>query len=1044
MKKLFCILFIMLPFILEAQKPEWQDHQVLNVNTNKSHTTMMIYANKAQALTNNKPASPYYRLLNGQWKFKWVSKPAERLTDFYEKKYEDTKWEFTPVPSNWQIEGYGYPIYTNIKYPFDISEQKVPMDFNPVGYYKHQFTVPENWNGRRVLITFDGVESAFYLWINGKKVGYAQGSRTPVEFDITDYLQEGQNTLAAEVFRWSIGSYLEDQDFWRLSGIYRDVYLWSPANVHIRDFWAVTDLDDQYKNANLKINTEILAFDKTKKCQLKAELIDKNEQTVKTITKDVKIKKGAAQIEINELIETPQLWTSETPYLYTLLLSLVDAQGNIIEIVPKKIGFREVEIKDSQFYVNGQKVLLKGVNRHDHSAENGHYVSVGEMVKDIKLMKKLNLNAVRTSHYPNVEAWYRLCDQYGLYVISEGNIETHEFKNNKENKLTNDPEWKEIHLDRVKRMIYAHRNHPSIVIWSFGNESGDGPNAKAVYEWAKTTDPTRPFHNEGSTSGHGNWDAADVYSQMYTLPDDCQKLINERKDKPFMLCEYTHAMGNSNGGLKEYWDMIYQDNTFFGAFVWDWMDQGIKLSVPQKYRATSHKDHFFAYGGWWEKERGVHTSGNFCMNGMIGADYKPHPGAYAIKYMYQPVKIEAIDAKAGKFKITNRYHFLNLNEKMRGEWELKENGRVIMSGIMPELNIAPQATKEITINLPEEAFKKNTEYFIDLNFKATKQTCWANVGHEIAYEQFRLTPAPEVKVENTYPTAPKLTEKGNDLVITGENFSLSFDKTTGTFKNYVFNQQELIKTGPVPDFWRAMTDNDRAVCQKGWNRNHNDSLHQMETAGTWNVSKVTGETKNNAVYIKVTADLPDVPAVIFMNYQVYGNGEILVSMEYKPDNSHIKNLLRIGTELIIPESYANIDWYGRAGETYVDRNFEKMGIYNSTVDDIWTDYSRPQENGNKTNVRWVRFYDNNNYGIKVIGMPELSVGAKYYSKNDMQNAKYSFELKKTGKIFVNLDLKQAGVGGDNTWSLTAQAREPYRIPNSEYKYSYLIKPISFK
>jgi beta-galactosidase len=581
-------------------------------------------------------------ILNGQWRFKWSKNPAERPVAFYESSFSDKNWDLIPVPSNWEMEGYGIPIYTNVEYPFEKESLEAPKQWNPVGSYRHVFEVPKDWSSREVYINFDGVQSAFYLWINGKKVGYSQGSRTPGEFNITKYLKDGENQLAVEAYRWSDASYLEDQDFWRLSGIFRDVYLWSTPKTHIRDFNVTASLDDSYNNGLFKVEGEIMSKSKGN-VELTYELVDQNGKLISTYSEKINVVKGSVSFNTEQqVIKDIQSWNAETPHLYNLLITLKDQNGQVLECIPQKVGFRKVEIKNGNILINGRAVLFKGVNRHEHHPERGHYVTHKDMMKDIILMKQNNINAVRTCHYPNTPEWYDLCDEYGIYLIDEGNIETHGFGNKGDNRLTCSPDWQQAYLDRVQRMVYRDRNHASVVIWSMGNESGDGINAKVCHEWVNKTDPSRPYLYEGTTRKGGR-DYADVYSRMYATPEECAKIIKDYPQMPFVLCEYTHAMGNSNGNLKEYWDLVYADNNFQGGFVWDWMDQGLKQPVPEKYKATSIKDYFYAYGGNWENPRGIHHDGNFCMNGLLASDWAPHPGLNTVKYFYRNIHVEAID-----------------------------------------------------------------------------------------------------------------------------------------------------------------------------------------------------------------------------------------------------------------------------------------------------------------------------------------------------------------------------------------------------------------
>lgn len=1046
MKNFFLLLIGLMSFAHFASSsiPEWQDKSVNQVNAEAPRVTMMVFPDKETAKPGRRDLSPYHKLLNGNWRFHHVEKPADRPRDFFQTNYDDSNWDFITVPSNWQKHGYDYPIYTNIKYPFPIDEQKVPEDFNPVGSYRHTFTVPDSWDSRRTFITFEGVNAGFYLWVNGQKVGYSQGSRTPAEFDITDYLVDGENLLAAEVFRYTIGSYLEDQDFWRISGIFRDVYLWSTPTIHVRDFHYTTTFDNQYQDATLKVDVEVKGYNTAGNVTVELALYDPDGRLVYEENKNASVDHNSHLLTFDQIIREPLQWSAEKPHLYKMYITL-KSDYQILEVIPANVGFRQIESIGGKLLVNGKEVKLKGVNRHDHSAEGWHYVTMEEMVRDIQLMKQSNMNAVRSAHYPNVPLFYHLCDVYGLYVIAEGNIETHEFGNDKNNALMNDPSWLDLHKDRVKRMVKTHRNHASIIIWSIGNESGDGPNGKAIFEWTTAFDPTRLFHNEGSTS-QGNFDAANMYSRMYPLPDETREYMETYNDMPFILCEFSHAMGNSNGGLLEYLEILYEDNNLIGLFIWDWMDQGLKLPVPERYRKTAQKPYFFAYGGWWEEERGVYHDGNFCMNGLLAADQTPFPKFRAVQYAYRNIVAEPVNLSKGTFAITNRYDFTNLKELVKGTWHLKEDGIIILQGSLPVLDVAPGSTEIIEINLPDIAYLQDKEYHLDLNFTTAKDTPWAKKGHQLTWEQFELRGSfvPAELASSNQPVA--FSNTGDEINVFGKNFELSVDKHKGVINKYVFAGQTLISEGPVPDFTRAATDNDRAVSVKGPRR---DNRRWSEGTYKWfqdclgeQVNSVSAQMQGIDVMITIERMYDSIPAKHTMIYVINGLGEIEVSSTYEPINSETPTMVRMGTGLQIPASFYRVKTFAREGETHVDRNFEPLSHYETTVDDLWIDYSRPQENGNISDVRHIAFTNDNGFGLSVSGGELLNASARYYSHKEMQEAAYSFELVRGDNIFVNIDHKVMGVGGDNTWSITAQPRPPYRITNQEYHYKYVISPFA--
>lgn len=1041
--RLVCIIIFELLFIVTgfAQKePDWNNVNVIQINREKPHTTMMVYEDTAIALTDNKEQSAYFKSLNGNWKFNCSINPAQRPENFYNDGFDDSKWKTIPVPSNWELQGHGIPIYTNVIYPFDKANVEAPVQWNPVGSYRQKFTIPDNWDNREVYIHFDGVESAFYLWINGKQVGYSQGSRTPAEFNITKYLRKSENQIAVEVYRWSDGSYLEDQDFWRLSGIYRDVYLWSTPKSHIRDFKITSTLDSSLQNGVFEVEGEIISTS-VMKLTVEYILTNHNNEMVLQGKIDVAAIKGIANFNTgNKDIEDVTQWNAESPYLYTLLFILKDEKGEVFEIIPQKVGFRKIDIHDGNIYINGRVVLFKGVNRHEHHPERGHYITTDDMMKDIVLMKQHNINAVRTSHYPNSPDWYKLCDKYGIYLIDEGNIESHEFGNDYDNKLTNSPDWTLAYLDRVQRMVYRDRNHPSVVIWSMGNESGDGLNAEAIYNWVKQTDPSRPFHNEGARRVESF--NADIVSRMYATPEECAGIIKDLSKYPFLLCEYSHAMANSNGNLKEYWDMIYADNNFQGAFIWDWMNQGIKQPVPDEYKKNSEKDYFFAYGGWWENARGLHTDADFCMNGLLGADRNPHPGLHAVKYFYRYVHVKEVDIKTFTFEIKNWYDFTNLKDVVNGFWEITENGVPIKKGNINDLNIPARSKKEIKLHIPDFNRVQGSEYFITFSFKTKDYTYHSPAGFELAWDQFRL-PVETNKTLSAIATTepPKLLYLNNIVRISGDNFAVMFDKNTGQLEKYYVGDELVIKNGPQPDFWRALTSNDRGGIPHNINKDE-PSIHIWQNANTWLIDQFDVKTVDNHVKIEVVGILPLVKAQYTQTYKIYSNGIIDIECQYKAGNIKLPILPRQGTEMILTPAYENIEWYGPGNlPTYIDRNVEKVGIYKATVNELWVDYARPQENGYHTGTRWVKLTNDNNIGILIEGAPLFGFGASNYSKSDIMNSDYSFELVKSKSIFLNIDLKQMGVGGTTSWTKVAFPREKYQIKNEDYSFSYRIIPV---
>lgn len=1015
-------------------QPGWQDLDIIQINAQKPHATMMTYPNEQAALAMDRTQSPWFKLLSGDWKFRWDKSVDDRPADFFKTQFDDSDWDTIPVPSNWQMHGYGTPIYATQNYGFKKDAPNIAPKTNPVGSYRREFELPKDWQKRKTLIHFEGVNSCFYLWVNGKKVGYSEGSRTPAEFDISDYVRPGTNQIAVQVYRWCDGSYLEDQDFWRLAGIFRDVYLWSVDDAHVRDFEIDATLVNDFKDGRLKVQTDIVGADRAK-----FELLDASGD---------RVCEGWAEHQKPLVLEVPNVksWSAERPNLYTALLTL-EKDGKTIEVIPTRVGFRTVEIRGNVFYVNGVKLKFKGVNRHETHPDTGQFIDLDSMIRDIKLFKENNINAVRTCHYPDVPRWYELCDQYGIWVMDEANIETHGYGNNPNNKLANDPAWQEAHVDRVRRMAVRDKNHPSIIVWSLGNEAGIGPNFDACYEYLRANHPERPVHYEGEK--RKDFPASDFNSRMYAN----QNWGRKSGDKPNVLCEYTHAMGNSNGNLAEYWDgTIYPNDHHSGGFVWDWMDQGIRVAVPKSHQANVGlgpvKTDFFAYGGWFEEPVGMESAGNFCMNGLVASDWTPHPGLFAIKHVYRNIHVSPIDLGKGQLQIKSWFDTVNARDVLKGDWIIEANGREIASGQVPTLDVPARGETQIQLDLPQIEPKPGTEYFLTLRFTATESySPLVEAGHELSFAQFKLPiKSPEIKTPDEtatktpakQPASLTMQEGEGTVSIRGENFKASFDTNAGALSSYAVNDQEIIKRGPSLDLWRAYTDNDKKPINVGtYKAVWRDAVKSQKLVD----SKVF-RLSDDAVQLAFDFLLPKVNSVYRVVYTVNANGQIQVDVGVKLGAKQSQKFPhRIGTEWLVDKNFFNMQWYGRGpNPTYVDRNFERIGLFGGTVDEQWVDYSRPQENGNKTDVRWVSLTDEAGNGLLVsaAGQP-LSIGAKHYSTETIESSKYSFQMQRSPDIFFNVDLIQMGVGGNNSWGATALRK--YLLREKNYQYSYQLRPM---
>ncbi len=785
---------------------DWENPKVFGINKEPDAATLMPYATRDAALAGNRMASSYCKLLNGSWRFDYYANPASVVGGFEATDYDDSGWDDIPVPSNWQMMGdvlhgkpkYDVPHYTNVTYPFPIDRLPgVPEDDNPVGLYRTTFTVPEDWNAdqnnRQIFITFDGVDSAFYLWVNGKQVGYSQDSRGPAVFNLTDYLVPGENVLAAQVYRWSDASYLEDQDFWRLSGIYRDVYLWAAPTLHVRDFFVQTDLDVDYVDATLKVAVKVRNYGGAAAGgTVKLELLDMQGETVfAPLSADVSAA-GGEEVELSFVqdVADPAKWSDEFPNLYSLVVSLADGD-HVTEYESARVGFRKVELIDGAICLNGVALEIKGVNRHEHDPDHGHTVSEANMVRDILIMKRYNFNAVRTSHYPSVPRWYELCDEYGILVCDEANIETHGVWD----KLTKDPLWKEAFVDRAVRLVERDKNHPSVIYWSLGNESGFGPNHEAMAEWIRANDPTRPIHYHPAEDDP----CVDILGPMYPTVQRIIDMATNGDNRPIIMCEYAHAMGNSNGNMVEYWEAVRNHRRLQGGFIWEWADHGIR-------RETEDGLEWMAYGGDFGD---TPNDGNFVADGLVSPDRDPHPGMWELKKVQEPVAVEAVDALAGLVKVTNRYHFADLSH-LAITWSLLADGVTIQSGDLPALDIAPGESAHITVPFAKPALTPGAEYQLNLSFSLAQDMAWADAGHEVAWAQLAIpfdVPAVEATPVDALP-ALSLTETGSDIRVASDGFTVRFDAEAGRISSFQSGGQELVAAGPTLNLWRAITDND--------------------------------------------------------------------------------------------------------------------------------------------------------------------------------------------------------------------------------------------
>jgi len=1022
---------------------DWENHHVLQKNRQPARAYFFSYPDQERALTYERQNSPWFKLLNGVWKFHYYPSPYEAPADFFKEDFDVEDWDDLQVPSNWQLHGYGHPHYTNVIYPFPVDPPRVPSE-NPTGSYRREFYISEDWLKRRTFLRFEGVDSAFHVWVNGHEVGYSQVSRMPSEFDITEFIRPGKNVLAVRVYQWSDGSYLEDQDMWWLSGIFRDVYLLSRPHVRIADFFVKTQLDKQYKDGILSVETTLINDSEQviEGYKLEARLLDKAKNDIEDAEMSTSVSCGAGRkvdLKLELSIDNPEKWSAENPYLYNLLLTLRDNNGQVVETVPCRIGFRTIELKDGNFLVNGVPIMLKGVNRHDHHPELGRAVPLEFMKKDVLLMKQHNINAVRTSHYPNDPRFLDLCDEYGLYVIDEADLECHGFAVvNRWEQLSNDPDWEEAYVERMVRMVERDKNHPSVIMWSLGNESGFGCNHIAMGKWAKQRDPGRLLHYEGETrlcfhGENGGAKVADVYSTMYTSVEEMIEVGSRTDlDKPHIMCEYAHAMGNGPGGLKEYWEAFYKHKRLQGGFVWEWIDHGI-------LQKTEDGREYYAYGGDFNDHP---NDGNFVVDGLIFPNRKPSPGLIEYKKIIEPVKVEEVDLKGGKVRIINRYDFIDLSH-LQMAWNVMADGKVLQSGTMPTEHIEPGESKVTTIpySMPDRPMA-GTDYWLNIRFILAFDQPWAKQGHEVAWAQFKLPvgiPAVKPISVNSMPSL-EWQDKGNVLEIIGSDFELKFDKIKGTIKSWTYNGASLISKGPKLNFWHAPTDNDMKMVDE-WKK---FGLHWLQHR----VDQVEWQVLNDNKMIVIQVKSRIAPPVLNWGidakytYKVYGSGDIVLEVEGMPKGDKLPDMLpRIGLQLEIPGKLDRVTWYGRGpGESYPDsKEANAFGVYAAGVDELYTPYVYPQENGNRSDTKWVALADITGIGLLAAGMPELNFSAHRFTTEDLANAKHTCDLIPRKEITLNLDYKHNGLG---TASCGPKQLPQYQLHPEEFSFAIRLKPFN--
>ena len=1050
MKKLtFITCLVLLPLALQAQEDRYDqltNPKLTSINKEAPRSTFTSYATEEDAIVNDRTNGASRLSLNGKWKFNYVENFADRPTDFMNVRTEVNRWPDINVPGNWELQGFGTPIYVNQPYEFCSKGYEpywdkpnppyVPKDWNPTGTYRRDFVVGNDWDGKEIFLSADGVRGAAFYYMNGKFVGMSKDAKTPARFNVTAMVKKGKNMIAIQVHRFSDANYLECQDFWRISGIERDIYLYATPKIHIADFKVETPLDPYYKDGILQLKVKL-----TNESDIKSPYVvsyrlldDQDQQVTQSSTR---VEGDQNEVEFTKkTLRGVKHWTAETPNLYTLVISLKRTNGEVIEATSCKVGFRTIEIKDKQLLVNGVPILVKGVNVHEHNEYTGHYVPEDLMIKDFELWKKYNVNTVRTCHYPQQERFYELCDQYGMYVIDEANIESHGmgYNLNVGGTLGNNPLFMNAHLDRTMNMYERDKNHPSVIIWSLGNEAGFGPNFEACYRWIKNEDSSRAVQYE---QAHGN-EFTDIDCPMYADYKHMEK-YGQRTDakKPLIQCEYAHAMGNSQGGFKEYWDLIRKYPNLQGGFIWDFVDQSVRWKGKDGVT-------IYAYGGDFNRYDG--SDKNFCDNGLISPDRVPNPHMYEVGYYYQNIWTTPADLKNGEVNVYNENFFRDLSAYYL-DWQLLANGKVIRTGRVEDLNVAPQQTAKVKLNIGKTCECK--EWLLNVTYRLKNREGLLPAGYAVAKDQLVLNPykAPamdlkNVEVVNIPTVAPQIQE--NDwryLIINGDNFRLEFNKHTGYLNRYNVAGTELMNEDAelAPNFWRAPTDNDfGAGLQQKFAAWKNPGLKL--TSFKW-------ETVDNQTVVRAEYEMKNVSAKLDLTYVINNKGAVKVTQKMTADpQAKVSHMFRFGMQMQMPKTFETVEYYGRGPvENYSDRNHcTDLGLYRQSVDEQFYSYIRPQETGTKTDIRWWKQLNDAGRGLQIVADAPFSASALHYTIESLDDGwdkaqNHSPEVKEANLTNLCIDKAQMGLGCVNSWG--AWPLPQYQLPYGDYEFTFILTPV---
>ncbi|MCC8118858.1 MAG: DUF4981 domain-containing protein [Bacteroidales bacterium] len=1009
MKKIF-LMALALPLLSAAKAPEWQDANVNQVNRLPMHTTW---------------EQPNRISLHGDWKFNWVADADQRPTNFYEVGLDDSTWDIMPIPGNWELNGFGDPIYVNVGYPWrehaENTPGTVPTKDNHVGSYRRTITIPADWAGKQVIVHLGSVTSNVYMYVNGKFAGYSEDSKLEPEFDITPYIKPGQdNLIAFQVFRWCDGTYLEDQDFFRLSGFARDNYLYArDKKTHIEDIRVIGDLTNDYRDGELSVNVDLKG-----NATVDLSLTDAAGKQIASAQL-----KGSGNLSTVMNIDNPAKWTAETPNLYKLTATVVK-DGKTIEEAAVNVGFRKIEIKNAQLLINGQPVLIKGADRHELDPDGGYVVSRERMIEDIKRMKELNINAVRTCHYPDDALWYDLCDEYGIYVTAEANVESHGM-GYKEETLAKNPLYHKAHLERNERNVARNFNHPSIIVWSLGNEAGYGPNFADAYELVKSMDSTRPVQYERAIWEDG---LTDIECPMYRDYDTCIKYCEDNtKTKPLIQCEYAHAMGNSEGGFKEYWDLIRKYPKYQGGYIWDFVDQSVRWKNAEGQEIWGYAGDFNDYDSMFDR--------NFCDNGLISPDRVPNPHAYEVARVHQNIWSE-YDPATGVLKIFNENFFRNL-DYVSLDWTLLHNGKAVRTGSVKDIEVGPQQTKNVKLEIGDTSAPGF--WHLNVEYKLKEAEPLLEAGHVVAKQQFELAKGHVCSGSENCPMTktaniPSIKRADGKIILSDANFEIVFDQVSGYLTSYVVDGVQLLESPLRPNFWRAPTDNDYGA---GTHRKY-EAWRQPEMK----LVSINAEPGDGVVNVTAKYEMPGVKGNLTLAYRVNGRGEIFGTEDFVADKSaEVSNMYRFGMRMSMPRQFGRVEWFGRGPEeNYWDRKSSAdFGLYSKGVEEMTYDYILPQESGTRSDLIEWAIINKSGRGLKITASEPFSASASEYSIEDLegtQQDRYNYhmpEVPKSGATEVCFDLKQQGLGCVDSWR--ALPRPEYMIPYGDYTFRFALKPI---